>query len=714
MISTHSKYGEYRIVRSADGAPVLLGEGSFGKTFQAVRIDEIAGSEIQTRAALKVLNPQLLWDEGKRRQLIREVEALTQLDHPNLIRYIGCGEQQGEIFYAMGLCRGGSLTSLVARCGPLPERAAALVGLQVAGGLRELARRNLIHRDIKPSNVMLAEEIDPTTGEGDLARCFEAHESIIRLVDFGLVNAQEDEGQSRQGFAGSPMYASPEQLREQPLDARSDIYSLGMTLWHLLEGKPPFVDATGTTVASLGEAICRHLAKEDFDAALPASLSPEFKRLLARMIAKKREDRFADAAELVSALRAYLARTMAALPMPSTAPDLRFVRLAKPLDAIFTAGKTLSSKGPRRSYAAVDQSTGRKIRLTSLAPPSGPDVERHLRQLALISRMPSCPPTIFRVEALLETESEIACVEPVFSETTLADILKARATARRSTTFVEASAILRAIADGLDHLLENGQSSVLLRADEIWVKHPSEAAGGPLPSRASDFASFKGLEGGFSIMFILPALAPENEAAFETNTGSLALSAEDRHPVAAFARLVYRIVNGAEAPAVARLSPDGYPPTIALSAASNELLRDCICRRKVSRNATQMLRSLCANEGLLYDASRGSTASTMDAPARAENSNRESGALDGAAFRNPSGAASRPRSGLARDKACEALPHSGCDRYGRRRFGACRVRCGMDRPLEEIAARSVSPGGGSRLAKRGINARFASSRSCCC
>lgn len=619
MISTWGafpKYGDYRIVLNEDGSGRLLGEGAFGKTFQATRTDPVAGREIKTHVALKVLNPRHLQDERKRSQLIREIEALTQVDHPNLIRYIGCGEENGEIFYAMGLCRGGDLTSLSARFGPLPERAAAQIALQVACGLRELGRRNMVHRDIKPSNVMLAEPVEVAVSADDLAGCIEAHESLIRLVDFGLVNLQEDGEQSGQGFAGSPMYASPEQLREQPLDARSDIYSLGMTLWHLLEGRGPFLDQTGYAEATVADAVCRHLDQNDFHSALPSRLSGEFKRLLMQMVAKNRDERFASAADLLRAIRSYLSRTAMIPTEPSVDAPVTFKDASQPLDSLFTIGKVLSGKRGRKSYEAVDRAREQNVRLTLLATipadaASADALRRNLEQVATVTRAPGCPAALFKVISLLKSGGQFVCVEPLFSPISLTEILRARSSARRPAAFPEAALILRPIAAALDHLLEHGLTSLLLRSDDIWMR----SKGGAEQAGAADASfQFGAMEVRFSAMFAPPDLLDETQEPLGTSTGSLAMSADDHHPVAAFARLVYRIVNGSEVPAVARLSPDGYPPTVALGAASNALLRDCINRRKVARNASLLLRELCANEGVLITGNDSASGPVASAP----------------------------------------------------------------------------------------------------
>src|SRR6201996_9042327 len=181
------KYGEYEIVGARENKPRLLGEGSFGKTYEAMRTDKVAGERINDYVAVKVLNPELLNSDAKRFQFIQEIVALTKFKHSNLIHYIRCGEENGEVYYAMELCRGGDLVQLVRRYGPLPEKVVALIALQVATGLREVHQRHrLVHRDIKPSNIMLVDEFGPDIEARHLAFRFEQQDSLCRVVDFGL------------------------------------------------------------------------------------------------------------------------------------------------------------------------------------------------------------------------------------------------------------------------------------------------------------------------------------------------------------------------------------------------------------------------------------------------------------------------------------------------------------------------------------------------
>src|SRR4051812_41129253 len=199
------RYGEFEIVGAQAQKPRLLGEGCFGKTFEAFRADNYPGGEVREWVALKVLDPELLNSESKRFQFIQEVMALSKFKHPNLVHYIRGGEQNGEVYYAMELCLGGDLRKLLARFGPLPELVVVHIGLQVAAGLKEVhLRHRLVHRDIKPENIVLVEEVDASISREQLPMFFATHEDLCRIVDFGLVNFAIETHDAPRRFAGSP------------------------------------------------------------------------------------------------------------------------------------------------------------------------------------------------------------------------------------------------------------------------------------------------------------------------------------------------------------------------------------------------------------------------------------------------------------------------------------------------------------------------------
>jgi serine/threonine protein kinase len=204
-----------------DGSIYRMGQGPTASTYKALDLD------LQVPVVLKVIRPEALEDETARKRFLREARAAALVRHPNVATIYRLAEEEGNCFYVREFVIGETLDSRVDRNGPFEVIEALNIVLQVASALVSLKKLNLVHREIKPSNIML--ETDGT----------------VKIIDFGLAKsaAARSDGLGSvtlAGFVGSPDYSSPEQLNEQELDSTSDIYSLGVTLWFLLCGRPPF------------------------------------------------------------------------------------------------------------------------------------------------------------------------------------------------------------------------------------------------------------------------------------------------------------------------------------------------------------------------------------------------------------------------------------------------------------------------------------------
>ncbi len=266
-------------------------------------------TNLRIPAALKVINSTFLQSESARQRFLREARAAAKLRHPNVatIYYLG-HEGVENYFYAMELIEGETFDALLAREGPLPVGRALELTLQVTRALIAAHAVGMIHRDIKPSNLMLTQQ------QG---------EPLVKVIDFGLVKAVDPEPQSGEsgalqpvltrtggGFVGTPFYASPEQLENLPLDTRSDIYSLGVTLWFLLTGHPPFHGG------SFARVLSEHLTKPPPFQELP-TLPAATKRLLERMLAKQPDGRPQNPTELRDEILACLREIPGAGTTPS-------------------------------------------------------------------------------------------------------------------------------------------------------------------------------------------------------------------------------------------------------------------------------------------------------------------------------------------------------------------------------------------------------------
>jgi serine/threonine protein kinase/Tfp pilus assembly protein PilF len=226
------KYAHFEVELGADGFPVELGAGAMAITYRAR--DTVLNSEV----ALKVIDRSVAENPGARSRFLREARAAANIHHPNVARVTFYGEQDGECFYAMELVKGETLEARVRRDGPMPLAIALEVIEQAARALAAAEACGVVHRDIKPSNIML---------ESDASGALR-----VKLIDYGVAKVMRPQAepgieQTQAGFIGTPAFASPEQFAgtgQMPIDTRSDIYSLGVTLWYLLTGRTPFVGRT--------------------------------------------------------------------------------------------------------------------------------------------------------------------------------------------------------------------------------------------------------------------------------------------------------------------------------------------------------------------------------------------------------------------------------------------------------------------------------------
>ena len=221
------RYAHFEVEVNADGHPKILGAGAMAVTYCAR--DTVLNSTV----ALKVISGKLAENPTARARFLREARAAAQIQHPNVARVTHYGEQDGECFYAMELVHGETLETRVQRDGPLPLGMALEVVEQIARGLVAGEECGVIHRDLKPSNLMIESHA------GD--------QLLVKIIDYGVAKVMAAQTnatyQTQAGFIGTPAFASPEQFNEvgqQQIDTRSDIYALGVTFWYLLTGHTPF------------------------------------------------------------------------------------------------------------------------------------------------------------------------------------------------------------------------------------------------------------------------------------------------------------------------------------------------------------------------------------------------------------------------------------------------------------------------------------------
>ena len=314
-------FDHYEVLTRADGSLYELGRGAMGVTYKAF------DTRLQYPVCLKVINAAYLKSEIVRQRFIREARSAAKLRHRNVATVFHLGTEGDRWYYAMEFIDGETLEAVIKREGVLDPKAALEITVQVARALNAAAQRGLVHRDIKPANLMLVHE------DGEV---------LAKVIDFGLAKApaegEEEATLSMGGFVGTAQFASPEQLEERDLDVRSDIYSLGVTLWQMLAGRPPFR-------GSLAQVMNQQLSKPPPFDELPA-LPSEVIVLLRRMLEKNRANRFQTPVELRKAIESILYRLPAAPALEAPPPEQSLDPPAEPEETSIVSAAVVADQFP--------------------------------------------------------------------------------------------------------------------------------------------------------------------------------------------------------------------------------------------------------------------------------------------------------------------------------------------------------------------------------
>jgi TonB family protein len=269
----------------------LLGQGGFAAVYRVRNV------RLHRTEALKVLSERLTEDEDFARRFEQEARTAASLDHPNIVKIYDFGGLEGFFWFSMQIVDGPSLGRRLKSGARLDPFTASRIGIRVLDALRYSHERGVIHRDIKPDNILIDREGRPY------------------LTDYGVAKSQLSLVKTQAGtLLGSPAYMSPEQLQGRPLDGRSDLYSVGVTLYKALAGELPFSgeDTFRATMKRLSEP------PKALSEALPG-VDPMLEEILMRALEREPEDRYADAAEFCSALEEFLANAPHAdqpIPIP--------------------------------------------------------------------------------------------------------------------------------------------------------------------------------------------------------------------------------------------------------------------------------------------------------------------------------------------------------------------------------------------------------------
>ena len=296
-MSTPENFEHYELLKHDDGTFVELGHGAMGMTYKAF------DTNLRCAVALKVISAAYLNEPTAAERFLREARGAAQLRHRNVASVFHLGRHGDSYFYSMEFIEGETVDALVKRDGPRDTITALEIAAQVASALIAAHKQGLVHRDIKPSNLMLIHE-----GDGEM---------LVKVIDFGLVKSaligSTAGALTTTGFVGTPYFASPEQLDQRSEDIRSDIYSLGVTLWFLLTGKPTFM-------GSVASVIAQHLDKlPEFEAlaVLPAGVVAVLRRMLEKDVDRRVQTPTELRADLRRCLESLKAAQSSAAPKPA-------------------------------------------------------------------------------------------------------------------------------------------------------------------------------------------------------------------------------------------------------------------------------------------------------------------------------------------------------------------------------------------------------------
>ena len=270
-----------------------LGEGGMGVVYKArdVKLDRLV--------ALKFLPPQISGDEEEKKRFIHEAKAASALDHPNICSVHEIGETpEGQLFIVMGYYEGKTLKEKI-KAGPLPVNEAVAIAIQMAEGLKKAQSKGIVHRDLKPANVMLTDE------------------GSVKIVDFGLAKLKGLTRLTKSGTTlGTVAYMSPEQAMGREVDARTDIWSLGVIIYEMLTGRLPFK-------GEYDQAILYAVINEEPEliSKIRSDIPHELRSIVHKALAKKPESRYQAATDILKGLK-----PLQAGAAPSAATGLSMMR----------------------------------------------------------------------------------------------------------------------------------------------------------------------------------------------------------------------------------------------------------------------------------------------------------------------------------------------------------------------------------------------------
>jgi tRNA A-37 threonylcarbamoyl transferase component Bud32 len=536
------RFQHFAVLLDAAGAPWVLGRGAGGVTYKAV------DTELERIVALKVLSSDTLESDEAKNRFRAEARAAAALRHPNLAAIQHFGAQDGVCFYAMEFIEGKNLEEYVREHGPLPADTALTLAAQAASALGAAHQAGLVHRDVKPANLLLQD-----AGQGA---------AQVKLIDFGLATAASPGSTSARSvrFSGTLLYSSPEQLDNHAVDPRSDLYSLGATIFYLLTGHPPFN-------GSLSQLVIEHTMAPAPVHIIPGS--PTAAAVVERLMAKNPQDRPASGTEACVEIEA--ARAQIRSPERCTAAEWLTTHFA-------VLRRTAEIEGGAAYRATRHPGEVETPVLFFDRTAEGCALADRFRAAAACLRRLTLP-CIRQIENIVEVSDGVLMVhERPVEAARLLSVMRTR----RALPVREALVLLQPLAAALDEAASAGLSlpHLGLRDVRLAPAHPS----------AMPLDKWAGLQPLVDLLPLGPAQGHDAAATVVgTSLGNHAESDTDEElqPGQVIASLAYEMIGGMSAPGGTH-----FVPLAELSAETNSFLRDVFANPAGASSAGEIVERL--------------------------------------------------------------------------------------------------------------------------
>ncbi len=314
---TGKTFGDFLVLRR-------LGQGGMGQVYLAEQIS------LKRKVALKFLKSELALNETSLKRFQAEAENVAQLDHANIVQVYAIGERDRLHYMAMEFVEGLDLRDYLAKKGPPDLQLAVKIMIQVAAALTRAGEKNIAHRDIKPENILITRKGMVKVADFGLARCFSPDHQSVNLTQSGVA-------------MGTPLYMSPEQVTGHGVDLRTDIYSFGVTCYHMLAGEPPFKGDTPFEVALQHVQAEPRPLKE-----IRPDLPPDLFAIVEKMMAKQPDHRYQTGRELLKDLNRL--RNSLTEPMKGSKGGSLGLGSSGVEQVVAGDAKTLALRAPKRNW----------------------------------------------------------------------------------------------------------------------------------------------------------------------------------------------------------------------------------------------------------------------------------------------------------------------------------------------------------------------------